>query len=177
MWKSGNGCINPSDTDLSQSRQAYWLPITKLITQRISVDSEAKWQFLPQNPIEHLSLISRKVYAKLFHQQDLGIGISLGTCLCGTFLLLSLVGLFNCGLPSAYISTCQAGYQFPMYTSPCAKQDVSFSGRSWELELYSTPPKMEVLSQMASYIGADVSIMLGVCVRSSSLSHRFRKCC
>jgi hypothetical protein len=72
--------------------------------------------------------------------QDLGIRISLGTSLCCIFILLPLVGVFNCGRGLAlsnihalltrmsvihiHVSFCQVGCLFP--------------GRSWELKLYVT---------------------------------------
>ena len=47
----------------------------------------------------------------------------------------------------AHVSFCQGGYQFPE--------------RSWELTLYLVTPQMEVLFQIASYISADASLMVG----------------
>ena len=46
-----------------------------------------------------------------------------------------------------HVSFCQGGCQFPE--------------RSWELKLYLITTQIEVLFQMASYISAGVSLMLG----------------
>lgn len=57
--------------------------------------------------------------------QDLGIGTSLGTCLCCALILLPLAGVFNSGrrlaLSDIHLLTCKPGCQLSTYISFSAK--------------------------------------------------------
>lgn len=100
------------------------------------------------------------------------MGVFLGTCLCCTFILFPLAGVFNYGLPCPVFmsqlvyedGTCLTCPNLPtrmsvthIHVSSC-QVGCQLSGN---LNFIQPLLKMEVLFQIVFYIGAGVSLMLG----------------
>jgi hypothetical protein len=69
---------------------------------------------LCQDPVGLFKPEITNICSKIFTNQDLGMGVSLGTCLYCTLVLFPLVGVFNCGkglaLSNIHVLTCQLGW-------------------------------------------------------------------
>ena len=110
--------------------------------------------------------------------QDLGIGDFLRKFFVVHLFYFHWLGVFNCDgglalpdihvltcqpewdLPNIHVLTCQSVCRLPMSMSLSAKQGVSSQGGLGNLNFTPLPLKMEVLFQIASYIGAGVSLLV-----------------
>ena len=151
---------------------------------------------LSQDPIEFLKY---EIYQHLCQVVSpiriQGQGTFLGTCLCYTFILLPLVGVFNCArglalsnshvltslprwnLSNIHILTCQPGCQLPMSMSLPAKWDVSSLGRAWELKLYQTSYSKWKFYTKQFFMLWSIPGAAYKTKHHKKLTHRCRKCC